>query len=100
MPLSVSPAHIRAAPSQVEEKKKTEHNRFPGMGALVYLEDLLASLSPLHNLTCHTQILQHSPLAFEPTFISNGGQPTYLVEEEELKAFINDADWNLGTYNS
>ncbi|PLW43729.1 hypothetical protein PCANC_19419 [Puccinia coronata f. sp. avenae] len=63
----------------------------------LYLEDLLASLSPLHNLTCHTQILQHSPLAFEPTFISNGGQPTYLVEEEELKAFINDADWNLAS---
>ncbi|KNZ51356.1 uncharacterized protein VP01_3989g1 [Puccinia sorghi] len=63
----------------------------------LYLEEVLASLAPLHNITCQTQILQHSPLAFEPTVLSTGDAPTYVVEQEELKAFINDADWNLGT---
>jgi len=63
----------------------------------LYLEELLASLAPLHNMTCQTQILQHSPLAFEPTVLSTGDGPTYVVEQEELKAFINDADWNLAS---
>ncbi|WAQ81998.1 hypothetical protein PtA15_2A311 [Puccinia triticina] len=63
----------------------------------LYLEDLLANLAPLHNLTCQTQILQNSPLAFEPTLLSNGQDSTYVVEQEELKAFINDADWNLAS---
>ncbi|KAA1083213.1 GPI transamidase component [Puccinia graminis f. sp. tritici] len=63
----------------------------------LYLEDLLASFAPLHNLTCQTQILQHSPLAFEPTVVANGDHTTYVVEQEELKAFINDADWNLAS---
>ncbi|KAI9628272.1 hypothetical protein KEM48_011717 [Puccinia striiformis f. sp. tritici PST-130] len=63
----------------------------------LYLEELLASLSPLHNLTCQTQILQHSPLSFEPTKITNqvDNLDTFVVEQDELNAFINDADWNL-----
>ncbi|POV99076.1 hypothetical protein PSTT_13998 [Puccinia striiformis] len=65
----------------------------------LYLEELLASLSPLHNLTCQTQILQHSPLSFEPTKITNqvDNLDTFVVEQDELNAFINDADWNLAS---
>lgn len=62
----------------------------------LYLEESLADLSPLHNFTCQTQILPHAPLAFEPTALS-GDHTTYVVEQEELKAFINDADWNLAS---
>ncbi|MBW0531755.1 hypothetical protein O181_071470 [Austropuccinia psidii MF-1] len=66
----------------------------------LYLEELLASLAPLHNFTCQTQILHHSPLAFEPTVVNNqisGNQTVHVVEENDLKAFINDADWNLAS---
>ncbi|POV94758.1 hypothetical protein PSHT_16044 [Puccinia striiformis] len=65
----------------------------------LYFEELLASLSPLHNLTCQTQILQHSPLSFEPTKITNqvDNLDTFVVEQDELNAFINDADWNLAS---
>jgi phosphatidylinositol glycan class S len=82
--------------SPINRASKLIYEEFLFFCFLVYLEDLLASFAPLHNLTCQTQILQHSPLAFEPTVVANGDQATYVVEQEELKAFINDADWNLG----
>lgn len=62
-----------------------------------YLNYHLAQLSPLHNFTCHTQILYHSPLAFIPTVFNESGKLIHTVEQDDLKAFINDADWKLAS---
>ncbi|CAH7671916.1 phosphatidylinositol-glycan biosynthesis class S protein-domain-containing protein [Phakopsora pachyrhizi] len=65
-----------------------------------YLVEDLARLAPLHNFTCQTQVLYHSPLAIEHKSISSPtdqNENVHVVEEEDLKAFINDAEWKLAS---
>jgi phosphatidylinositol glycan class S len=47
----------------------------------------------LHNFTFETQIQYFSPLAIELHRDEGAGT---LVEENDLRAFVNNADWNLG----
>lgn len=58
----------------------------------VHIDPILDQLSPLHNFTVETQIQYFSPLTFEP--VEENG--TRVVEEDQLKAFVNSAEWNLG----
>ncbi|GAA5989718.1 hypothetical protein JCM10908_000606 [Rhodotorula pacifica] len=56
---------------------------------------LLASLAPIHNFTVETQVQYFAPLAVELHHM-DGEQGTY-VEEADLRAFVNNAEWNLAT---
>ncbi|GAA5943865.1 hypothetical protein JCM1841_004225 [Sporobolomyces salmonicolor] len=60
-----------------------------------HLRPLLASLSPLHNFTIESQVQYFAPLAInlhEPEV----GRGT-LIEEEDVRAFVNNAEWNLAS---
>ncbi|CDR44852.1 RHTO0S10e01794g1_1 [Rhodotorula toruloides] len=59
-----------------------------------HLRPLLKTLAPLHNFTFETQIQYFSPLAIELHRDEGAGT---LVEENDLRAFVNNADWNLAT---
>lgn len=62
-----------------------------------YFTPLLSQLSILHNFTIESQVQFHAPLAFEPPqSFSEHDERRYLLGEEELKMFVNSADWNLG----
>lgn len=62
-----------------------------------YLSPVLTQLSILHNFTIESQVQFHAPLAFEPPqSLSEHGGVQHLLGEEELKMFINSADWTLG----
>lgn len=55
---------------------------------------LLDSLAPLHNFTVETQVQYFAPLAIE-VHRADGQEGTY-VDEADLRAFVNNAEWNLG----
>lgn len=70
-------------------------------GLTLYFEEYfgpaLEALAPLHNFTLETRIHRFAPLVFEPSTVSTAdGSSIFVVEEDDLKAFINEADWNLG----
>ncbi|POY74888.1 hypothetical protein BMF94_2161 [Rhodotorula taiwanensis] len=56
---------------------------------------LLDSLAPLHNFTVETQVQYFAPLAIE-VHRADGQEGTY-VDEADLRAFVNNAEWNLAT---
>lgn len=69
-----------------------------------HLSPVLTSLSPLHNFTFETQILHYSPLTSQPTELhemsdnpTKEKQKLFIIEEDDLKAFINEADWSLAS---
>ena len=55
---------------------------------------LLQSLRDLHSFDIETQVQYYSPLLVERTLTD--GQSGSVIEEDQLKAFVNSADWNLG----
>lgn len=55
---------------------------------------LLASLAPIHEFTVETQVQYFAPLAVE-LHRKDGEEGTY-VDEADLRAFVNNAEWNLG----
>ncbi|KAH9823408.1 phosphatidylinositol-glycan biosynthesis class S protein [Melampsora americana] len=69
-----------------------------------HLSPILTNLSPLHNFTFETQILHYSPLTSQPTELHQMSdhpkkehQKLFIIEEDDLKAFINEADWSLAS---
>ncbi|GAA5958871.1 hypothetical protein JCM8115_000671 [Rhodotorula mucilaginosa] len=56
---------------------------------------LLASLAPIHEFTVETQVQYFAPLAVE-LHRKDGKEGTY-VDEADLRAFVNNAEWNLAT---
>ncbi|GAA5861588.1 hypothetical protein JCM3774_002637 [Rhodotorula dairenensis] len=56
---------------------------------------LLASLAPVHDFTVETQVQYFAPLAVE-LHRTDGVDGTY-VDETDLRAFVNNAEWNLAT---
>lgn len=55
---------------------------------------LLGSLAPLHNFTIETQAQYFAPLAVE--LHHKYDEAGAYVDEADLKAFVNNAEWNLG----
>ncbi len=45
-----------------------------------------------------SQIQFYAPLAFEPRVLSNGQDVIYGLSQENLKVFVNSAEWTLGMY--
>ncbi|KAF8524289.1 phosphatidylinositol-glycan biosynthesis class S protein-domain-containing protein [Hysterangium stoloniferum] len=63
-----------------------------------YLSPVLSQLTILHNFTIESQVQFHAPLAFDPPeAVSPSGEPEFTLSEEELKIFINSADWTLAS---
>ncbi|BGP39762.1 GPI transamidase component [Rhodotorula kratochvilovae] len=60
-----------------------------------HIQPLLSSLSPLHNFTIETQVQYFAPLAVE-LHKEDDSEGSY-VDEHDLRAFVNNADWNLAS---
>lgn len=58
-----------------------------------HLRPLLNSLALLHNFSIETQVQYFAPLTIS---INEDGNGT-AIDEDELRAFVNAADWNLRT---
>lgn len=56
---------------------------------------LLASLAPVHEFTVETQVQYFAPLAVE-LHRKDGDEGAY-VDEADLRAFVNNAEWNLAS---
>jgi Phosphatidylinositol-glycan biosynthesis class S protein len=71
--------------------------RYWYISMIEYLSPVLSQLSILHNFTIESQVQFHAPLAFEPPqSLSERDERRYILGEEELKMFVNSADWTLG----
>ncbi|KAF8591320.1 hypothetical protein K439DRAFT_1611324 [Ramaria rubella] len=63
-----------------------------------YIYPVLSQLEVLHNFTIESQVQFHAPLAFDPPkSISSVNECHYLLREEDLKIFVNSADWTLAS---
>ncbi|GAA6053086.1 hypothetical protein JCM3770_000377 [Rhodotorula araucariae] len=60
-----------------------------------HIQPLLSSLAPLHNFTIETQVQYFAPLTVE-LHKENDSQGSY-VDEHDLRAFVNNAAWNLAS---
>ncbi|GAA5909268.1 hypothetical protein JCM8208_005627 [Rhodotorula glutinis] len=60
-----------------------------------HIRPLLSSLSPLHTFTVETQVQYFAPLAV-PVHHEEGREGAH-VEEHDLRAFVNNAQWNLAS---
>jgi len=59
----------------------------------------LRQLRTLHQFDIETQVQYYAPLAFEPEQAEDDdGQPIAVLTSEELKVFVNSAEWSLGAY--
>ena len=47
-----------------------------------------------------SQIQFYAPLAFEPRVLGNDKDVIYGLTQENLKVFVNSAEWTLGMYVS
>jgi Phosphatidylinositol-glycan biosynthesis class S protein len=56
-----------------------------------HIQPLLYALGPLHNFTVETQVQFFSPLTFEPTASDQG----WIINQGQLKTFVNSAEWSL-----
>ncbi|SCV71177.1 BQ2448_2765 [Microbotryum intermedium] len=59
-----------------------------------HIQPLLSALQPLHNFTIDTSIQYFAPLAIPVQTLP--GQGSWILEDE-LRAFVNNADWKLPT---
>lgn len=56
----------------------------------------LHQLRAIHNFTIESQVQYHAPLAFEPPQRFDVDGAYYTLGEDELKIFVNSAEWTLG----
>ncbi|KAG9004009.1 GPI transamidase component [Tulasnella sp. JGI-2019a] len=64
-----------------------------------YLRPTLSQLGVLHNFTIESQVQFHAPLAFEPGQITSL-QEGFVVNEDQMKIFVNSAEWTLASSTS
>lgn len=57
-----------------------------------HIYPLVRSLKDIHHFDVETQVQYYAPLAIERTMTDEGA----IIEEDQVKAFVNSADWNLG----
>ncbi|KAK4691561.1 GPI-anchor transamidase subunit S, partial [Phenoliferia sp. Uapishka_3] len=63
-----------------------------------HLKPLLTSLEPLHEFNIETRIQYFAPLSVNINDAEDGNGK--VVEEGELRAFVNSAEWNIGSLDS
>ena len=69
--------------------------RTPNTG---WITPILKETEKLHNFTVESQIRFYAPLAFEPLVVSNGDSVIHGLTQENLKVFVNSAEWTLGEH--
>jgi GPI-anchor transamidase subunit S len=69
--------------------------RAPNTG---WITPILKETEKLHNFTVESQIRFYAPLAFEPLVVSNGEEVIHGLTQENLKVFVNSAEWTLGEH--
>lgn len=57
---------------------------------------MLTALAPLHTFEIETQIQYFAPLSIGVKHTEDGA----IIDEADLRAFVNAADWNLGQSSS
>ncbi|GAA5910726.1 GPI-anchor transamidase GPI17 [Sporobolomyces salmoneus] len=62
-----------------------------------HFKPLLSSLSPLHNFTIESQVQYYSPLSINLLQDEASDSSTTWVQENDVKAFVNNAEWNLAS---
>ncbi|KAH9962892.1 phosphatidylinositol-glycan biosynthesis class S protein-domain-containing protein [Russula dissimulans] len=62
-----------------------------------WIAPVLKQMSELHNFTIESQIRFYAPLAFEPLVLSNGQDVLHGLTQENLKVFVNSAEWTLAS---
>ncbi|KAH9998588.1 phosphatidylinositol-glycan biosynthesis class S protein-domain-containing protein [Russula vinacea] len=62
-----------------------------------WISPVLKQTSELHNFTVESQIKFYAPLAFEPRVLSHGEDVTYGLSQDNLKVFVNSAEWTLAS---
>jgi hypothetical protein len=67
-------------------------DHFDANKAAEHILPLLRNFQGIHNFSIETQTQYYAPLAIDVRKTPNGG----VVHEDQLKAFINSAEWNLG----
>ncbi|GAA5906018.1 hypothetical protein JCM6882_003537 [Rhodosporidiobolus microsporus] len=60
-----------------------------------HIRPFLSSLSPLHNFTIESQVQYFAPLAVN--LHEEDEKEGAYVEEDDLRAFVNSAEWNLAS---
>lgn len=62
-----------------------------------YLQPTLDQLGVLHDFVVESHIQYYAPLAFEPQMSRDqNGNAISALGPEELKVFVNSAEWSLG----
>ncbi|GAA6059298.1 hypothetical protein JCM10212_006691 [Sporobolomyces blumeae] len=61
-----------------------------------HISPVLSALAPLHNFTIETQVQYFAPLAVNLRRRGDGPNAT-RVEADDVKAFVNNAEWNLAS---
>ncbi|KAG8831599.1 GPI transamidase component [Serendipita sp. 399] len=91
--------NLRLAFSLLNEDIHTSGQR--GWAAETNINNVIKStldlLSPLHNFTIETQVQYYAPLAFEPPKKDRGFGSYYALGKDELKIFVNSAEWSLSS---
>jgi len=62
-----------------------------------WISPILKQTSELHNFTIESKIQFYAPLAFEPLVTSNGEDVIHGLTQENLKVFVNSAEWTLAS---
>ncbi|KAI0035478.1 phosphatidylinositol-glycan biosynthesis class S protein-domain-containing protein [Vararia minispora EC-137] len=62
-----------------------------------HISPVLHRVSALHNFTIESQVHFHSPLAFEPVLANFEDGPIYGLTQDDLKVFVNSAEWSLAS---
>ncbi|KAI0318516.1 phosphatidylinositol-glycan biosynthesis class S protein-domain-containing protein [Amylostereum chailletii] len=62
-----------------------------------HMSPVLRRMSQLHNFTIESQVHFHSPLAFDPVLVSDGEGTAHGLVEDDLKVFVNSAEWSLAS---
>jgi phosphatidylinositol glycan class S len=65
---------------------------------LGHISPVLRSVAALHNFTVESQVRLHGQLAFEPIRSGSDAEPVHGLTQDDLKVFVNSAEWSLGMY--
>ncbi|KAG8770364.1 GPI transamidase component [Ceratobasidium sp. 428] len=60
-----------------------------------YLQPTMDELGVLHNFTLESQVQFYAPLTTEPAAVQDG----YALDQDQLKIFVNSAEWTLCQYS-
>ncbi|KAG8963152.1 GPI transamidase component [Tulasnella sp. 419] len=62
-----------------------------------YIQPTLMELGVLHNFTIESQVQFHAPLAFSPHQAHGDSINGYVLDDDQLKVFVNSAEWSLAS---